>query len=270
MADTKISALTSATVPLAGTEVLPIVQGGQTRKVPVSDLTAGRAIAASAATITGATTAVSLTLANSGGGTNATFAVTENTGVTLNLNEGATARQLIIQQGGVETWRFNASGNFAAADGKGIDFSATSGTGTSELLDDYEEGTWTVSFFDAASGGNASATTTTGYYTKVGNCVTAVFSVSNISTAGMTGGNAFYFTLPFTSATTIGIGTGASVLEQFTFPALRTMVAPYISDNSARGFFRASGSAVDTSSILVSELSTGVSDIERCAVTYFA
>ena len=27
--------------------------------------------------------------------------------------------------------------------GKGIDFSATAGTGTSELLDDYEEGTWT-------------------------------------------------------------------------------------------------------------------------------
>lgn len=27
--------------------------------------------------------------------------------------------------------------------GKGIDFSATPGTGTSELLSDYEEGTWT-------------------------------------------------------------------------------------------------------------------------------
>jgi len=27
--------------------------------------------------------------------------------------------------------------------GSGIDFSATAGTGTSELLDDYEEGVWT-------------------------------------------------------------------------------------------------------------------------------
>lgn len=42
MADKKISALTSASTPLAGTEVLPIVQSGATVKVAVSDLTAGR------------------------------------------------------------------------------------------------------------------------------------------------------------------------------------------------------------------------------------
>jgi hypothetical protein len=47
MADKKISALTSATTPLAGTEVLPIVQSGATVKVAVSDLTAGRAVSAS-------------------------------------------------------------------------------------------------------------------------------------------------------------------------------------------------------------------------------
>lgn len=46
MADTKISALPSATTPLAGTEVLPIVQGGTTDKVSVADLTAGRDVAA--------------------------------------------------------------------------------------------------------------------------------------------------------------------------------------------------------------------------------
>ena len=44
MADLKISQLTGATTPLAGTEVLPIVQSGATVKVPVSDLTAGRAV----------------------------------------------------------------------------------------------------------------------------------------------------------------------------------------------------------------------------------
>lgn len=38
MADTKISALPSATVPLAGTEVLPIVQGGATTKVSANGL----------------------------------------------------------------------------------------------------------------------------------------------------------------------------------------------------------------------------------------
>ena len=39
MADKKISALTAATLPLAGTEVLPIVQGGVTVKVATDDLT---------------------------------------------------------------------------------------------------------------------------------------------------------------------------------------------------------------------------------------
>lgn len=54
MADKKISQLTSATTPLAGTEVVPVVQGGSTVKVPVSDFTAGRAVAAGSLTVNGA------------------------------------------------------------------------------------------------------------------------------------------------------------------------------------------------------------------------
>lgn len=42
MADKKISQLTGASTPLAGTEVLPIVQSGSTVKVSVANLTAGR------------------------------------------------------------------------------------------------------------------------------------------------------------------------------------------------------------------------------------
>ena len=38
MADLKISALPSATLPLAGTEVLPMVQGGATVKALQADL----------------------------------------------------------------------------------------------------------------------------------------------------------------------------------------------------------------------------------------
>jgi hypothetical protein len=53
--------------------------------------------------------------------------------------------------------------------GKGIDFSATPGTGTSELLNDYEEGTWTPSF--SKSGGSTPTQTSTGTYTKIGNIV---------------------------------------------------------------------------------------------------
>jgi len=53
MADSKISALTAATTPLAGTEVLPIVQGGATVKVAVNDLTAGKSVTAASLVTTG-------------------------------------------------------------------------------------------------------------------------------------------------------------------------------------------------------------------------
>lgn len=44
MADTKISALSAATTPLAGTETLPVVQSGATKQVSVANLTAGRSV----------------------------------------------------------------------------------------------------------------------------------------------------------------------------------------------------------------------------------
>jgi hypothetical protein len=56
MANSKISALTAATVPLAGTEVLAIVQSSTTKQVSVANLTAGRGISATTGTFTGAIT----------------------------------------------------------------------------------------------------------------------------------------------------------------------------------------------------------------------
>jgi hypothetical protein len=55
MADVKISGLPLSTTPLAGTEVLPIVQGGQTRQVSVNNLTTGKAVSATQYTSTIAT-----------------------------------------------------------------------------------------------------------------------------------------------------------------------------------------------------------------------
>jgi hypothetical protein len=46
MADVKISGLPASTTPLAGTEVLPVVQSGATKQVSVANLTAGRATSA--------------------------------------------------------------------------------------------------------------------------------------------------------------------------------------------------------------------------------
>jgi hypothetical protein len=46
MANTKISALTAATTPVAGTEVLPIVQSSTTKQVSIANLTTGRSVSA--------------------------------------------------------------------------------------------------------------------------------------------------------------------------------------------------------------------------------
>lgn len=60
MADKKISALTAAATPLAGTEVLPIVQSGSTVKVSVGDLTAGRTVALRNANLTGGAAVINI------------------------------------------------------------------------------------------------------------------------------------------------------------------------------------------------------------------
>lgn len=52
MSNSKISALTSATTPLAGTETLPVVQSSTTKQVSVANLTAGRAVSALSVTTT--------------------------------------------------------------------------------------------------------------------------------------------------------------------------------------------------------------------------
>jgi hypothetical protein len=56
MADVKISGLPASSTPLAGTEVLPIVQSGVTDQVSVANLTAGRAVSAASLLATAATT----------------------------------------------------------------------------------------------------------------------------------------------------------------------------------------------------------------------
>lgn len=52
MPNSKISALTAATTPVAGTETLPIVQGGVTKQVSIANLTAGRAVSAASLALT--------------------------------------------------------------------------------------------------------------------------------------------------------------------------------------------------------------------------
>jgi hypothetical protein len=216
MANTKISALTSAATPLTGAEVLPIVQSGATVKVAVTDLTAGRAVSVSSLTNTGLTaskpvfTDASKVLTSTGvvpvanGGTNASAAsitaFNNITGYTAAGATGTTSTNLVFSTspsittptlvGDVTV----STGNVViGTSGKGIDFSATSGTGTSELLADYEEGTWTIA---DASGASLVLTVTNSTYTKVGRSVFVQFYITYPVTASVLSAKV---TLPYTA-----------------------------------------------------------------------
>ena len=77
-----------------------------------------------------------------------------------------------------------STGNLVMASGQGIDFSATansSGTMTSELLDDYEEGTWTCGYTAGAGYTGATITNKRAHYVKIGTQV-SIWCESNAPT----------------------------------------------------------------------------------------
>lgn len=86
-------------------------------------------------------------------------------------------------------------------DGKGIDFSITPGAGTSELLDDYEEGTWTP------VGNGITLEAASGRYTKIGDTVHAFFEI--VFPVTVDTGSANISGLPFSAAA--GQRNGAAI-----------------------------------------------------------
>jgi hypothetical protein len=92
--------------------------------------------------------------------------ITTKGAIPLLFGTDETERMRITATGDVSI----ANGNLViGTSGKGIDFSATPGTGTSELLADYEEGTWTPT---DTSGAGLTFTAVNCTYTKFGRLVT--------------------------------------------------------------------------------------------------
>jgi hypothetical protein len=99
-----------------------------------------------------------------------------------------------------EGCRITSAGNLAFTSGKGIDFSATSDASgmSNELLDDYEEGSWTPTF--AALNNASHATVHYATYTKIGRQVTIRISFTISSSVSDTSG--LGFNLPYTPSST--------------------------------------------------------------------
>ena len=156
----------------------------------------------------GLTTHVSGVLPVANGGTNASTASITSfnniTGYSASGATGTTSTNLVFSTSPTLTTPSvtgdltMSNGNVVMSNGKGIDFSATPSTGTSELFADYEEGTWTPALaFDSAQVGSFTYTTQTGTYTKVGRLVTARFNFA--WTARPSVGFTLIINLPFTA-----------------------------------------------------------------------
>jgi len=131
---------------------------------------------------------------------------------------------------------FTSVGNLAFESGKGIDFSATAGTGsTSELLDDYEEGTWTPAF----SGGDYTFTYNRqkGSYTKIGNrvfidCVLYVHPTT--APSGTVDGNLAVIGLPYAHdiQNDVDVVGGVAHFKQLFMSGIETLAARLATGNA--------------------------------------
>ena len=133
-----------------------------------------------------------------GGGGSIKIATSPATGAwTLTVDGTGTAARLNANQtfSGANTF----SSNIILSNGIGIDFSATPGTGTSELFDDYEEGTWTPTLVGDTTAGTYTFSTSNALYTKVGRQV-SVSARLTVGTASGGAGFAKFGGLPFTKS----------------------------------------------------------------------
>lgn len=282
MANSKISALTSATTPLAGTEVMPIVQGGATVKATVANVTGAGTYPGSftslayTTTLTGGTGIVALgtnqfykdasgnvgigtsspssllhlmvtTNAASGptqkfqlNDTGSSIAVGQNLGDLQFIGNdaqgsGIRAQIIAITEGtsgdtglsfltsaatvaAVENLRISSVGNVTVNTGnviqgtaaKGINFTAnTPAAGmTSQLLNWYEEGTWTPT--QGAGLTVVGTFTSSGRYTRVGRLVTVTATLKGSTSIACAAGAAFTTGLPYTPSGGNSSGSAAN------------------------------------------------------------
>ncbi len=140
------------------------------------------------------------------------FIDAQNSSIYLRSGDGSTGEQdaivcqnngkIMLKHAGTLVAETSANG-LAFPSGKGIDFSAVSHSGgmTSELLDSYEEGTWTPS----DGGGDFAFNTAEGTYVKIGRLV--ILTMFLYEAGSVTSSSSAYIVgLPFTAANTDAAG----------------------------------------------------------------
>jgi hypothetical protein len=169
------------------------------------------------------------------------------------------ARVVQFQTGG--DVRLDSGNLVIGTSGKGIDFSATPGTGTSELLNDYEEGTWTPVYGTTGTGFTTmTMEAVTGRYTKIGRMVTVqtYLLTSNVDITGATG-DVIITGLPFTVGSFSSRGFCAAAIAATTaWTAGGTPTAAYaqISDTHIRVQKRAAADGA-MSAVVPADMQTG-------------
>ena len=126
--------------------------------------------------------------------------------------------------------------NFTIADGNlvigtaghGISFAATSdgsGIDTSEILDDYEEGTWTPTL-SYSSSGSATLSEALGFYVKIGRKVHVVITLT-CSAQGSGSGNVLIGGLPYQTGSTSGFRLNGHFTYMTGFSNINSVVTLY-------------------------------------------
>lgn len=151
---------------------------------------------------------------------------------------GSNANLIFSRTEGTGDYVFNDANLVIGTSGKGIDFSATasgSGTMTSELLADYEEGTFTPTVSSGVTSPTYSANT--GTYTKVGNIVYFHIYI------GFSGGtkNTDGFTISGLPYTASGTGHGAYWMYNDCFSTATFLPTLYISTTSIGAYISGTG-----------------------------
>ena len=198
----------------------------------------------------------------SGGTINATAigATTPGTGAFTTIS----ASGEITANGGIAATALSVVGDVTVSGGVYL-----GGAVAANLLNDYEEGTWTPVISDAITGGNtATGNTIAGFYTKVGNIVTISAVLINIDTSGMTSESDLVIRdLPFTSFSgNAGRAEGSLRADQVTFSG---QIAPNIEINDSYIKLAQTVSATSDIFLTVSAISSGSSDI-FLSMTYYS